>query len=221
MTRNPWDLSRTPGGSSGGSAAAVAAGLVGAALGGDGGGSIRIPAACCGIFGLKTQRGRLAWSNPTSWYGLSVHGPLTLRVRDAALFLEIIAAESGFVAAAEREPGKLRVAVSTKVPPGLIAPVAPEMRGAVDDAAALLRSLGHDVASQDPAYGFTMVPVAHADALRRFVLSPVRSIFRSLIHRPPPFHTYHTSGDALETLEPASLDRAAAALTAIVAGLPR
>jgi len=72
-----------------------------------------------------------------------------------------------------------------------------------------------------PAYGFTMVPVAHADALRRFVLSPVRSIFRSLIHRPPPFHTYHTSGDALETLETAALDRAAAALTAIVAGLPR
>jgi len=70
-----------------------------------------------------------------------------------------------------------------------------------------------------PAHGFTMVPVAHAEDLRRFVLSPVRSTFRSLIHRPPPFHTYHTSGDALETLEPDALRRAASALTAVVAGL--
>jgi hypothetical protein len=70
-----------------------------------------------------------------------------------------------------------------------------------------------------PAYGFTMVPAAHAGALRRFVLSPVRSGFRSLLRRPPPFHTYHTSGDALETLEPAALHRATAALIAIVAGL--
>jgi hypothetical protein len=72
-----------------------------------------------------------------------------------------------------------------------------------------------------PAYGFTMVPVAHAESLRRFVLSPVRSTFRSLIRRPPPFHTYHTSGDALDTLELAALDRATAALTAVVAGLAR
>ena len=70
-----------------------------------------------------------------------------------------------------------------------------------------------------PAYGFTMVPSAHAAALRRLVLSPVRSSLRSLIRRPPPFHTYHTSADALETLEPAALHRAAAALTAIVGGL--
>jgi len=70
-----------------------------------------------------------------------------------------------------------------------------------------------------PAYGFTMVPAAHADALRRFVLSPVRSSVRSLIRRPPPFDTYHTSGDALETLEPAALHRAAAALAAVVAEL--
>jgi hypothetical protein len=71
-----------------------------------------------------------------------------------------------------------------------------------------------------PAYGFTMVPAAHADALRRFVLSPLRSTFRSLVRRPPPFHTYHTSGDTLDTLEPAALARAAQALSAIVAGLP-
>ena len=70
-----------------------------------------------------------------------------------------------------------------------------------------------------PAYGFTMVPSAHADALRRFVLSPVRSTLRTLIRRPPPFHTYHTGRDVLETLEPAALHRAAAALAAIVSGL--
>jgi Zn-dependent M28 family amino/carboxypeptidase len=71
-----------------------------------------------------------------------------------------------------------------------------------------------------PAYGLTLVPFAHAGALRRFVLSPVRSTFRALIHRPPPFDTYHTSADALVTLEPAALALAARAVTAIVRGLP-
>ena len=71
-----------------------------------------------------------------------------------------------------------------------------------------------------PAYGFTLVPFAHADALRRFVLSPVRSTFRALVHRPPPFDTYHTSADALVTLEPAALALAVRAVTAIVRGLP-
>jgi Zn-dependent M28 family amino/carboxypeptidase len=70
-----------------------------------------------------------------------------------------------------------------------------------------------------PAYGFTMVPHAHADALRQFVMSPVRSTFRALVRRPPPFDTYHTSRDALETLEPRALDRAASAIAAIVQGL--
>jgi hypothetical protein len=79
--------------------------------------------------------------------------------------------------------------------------------------------LAVDAAAGIPAYGFTMVPAAHADALRRVVLSPVRSSVRSLIRRPPPFDTYHTSSDALETLEPAALHRAAAALTAVVAEL--
>ena len=104
------------------------------------------------------------------------------------------------------------------------------------ESAGLARDAGHHVvgripvfgsdhrafaAAGVPAYGFTMVPVAHAESLRRFVLSPVRSTFRSLIRRPPPFHTYHTSGDALDTLEPAALDRATVALSAVVAGLPR
>jgi Zn-dependent M28 family amino/carboxypeptidase len=70
-----------------------------------------------------------------------------------------------------------------------------------------------------PAYGFTLVPFAHAEALRQFVLSPVRSTFRALVRRPPPFDTYHTSGDALHTLEPPALERAATAIAAIVRGL--
>jgi amidase len=91
-TRNPWDLDRSPGGSSGGSAAAVAAGLVGAALAADGGGSIRFPAAYCGLFGLKTQRGRVPLApDVDSWHGLTVAGVLTRSVADAALFYDAIA----------------------------------------------------------------------------------------------------------------------------------
>jgi len=90
-TRNPWDPQRSPGGSSGGSAAAVAAGLVGAALAADGGGSIRFPAAYCGLFGLKTQRGRVPLApDVDSWHGLTVAGVLTRSVADAALFYDAI-----------------------------------------------------------------------------------------------------------------------------------
>ena len=165
-TYNPYDLARTTGGSSGGSAAAVAAGLVGAALGSDGGGSVRIPAACCGLFGLKTQRGRISLApRREAWHGLSVNGPLTRRVRDAALFLDVASgtieldADSApppakpFVEAASRRPEKLRVAMSAKIPPPLLARLEREPRRAFEEAAALLRTLGHDVVEVDPGYG--------------------------------------------------------------------
>src|SRR5207249_5106798 len=90
--RTPWDLRRNAGGSSGGAAAAVAAGLAPVALGSDGGGSIRIPAACCGLFGLKPSRGRVSLAPlPDHWHGLSVLGPLARSVADSALFLDAVA----------------------------------------------------------------------------------------------------------------------------------
>ena len=108
-TRNPWDLSRSPGGSSGGTAAAIAAGLAPFGLGSDGGGSIRTPATWCGLYGLKPQRGRVALSpHDDGWHGLIVNGPLTRTVEDAALFLDVTstlaAPQGGFVAAAARTP---------------------------------------------------------------------------------------------------------------------
>ncbi len=156
FTRNPWDPQRTPGGSSGGSAAAVAAGLVPAATASDGGGSIRIPAACCNLFGLKPQWGRVTWAPSTlSWHGLSVPGFLAASVADTALLYEVVTGLP-YVAAARREPGRLRIAVSVKTPPGLIASVEPQRRAAVEGTAELLRSLGHDVVERELDYGLTM-----------------------------------------------------------------
>jgi amidase len=153
-TRNPWDVGRTPGGSSGGSAAAVAAGLAAVALGSDGAGSIRIPSTWCGVYGIKPQRDRLPLApHNGAWNGLSVNGPIARTVADAALFLDVTTTTPGeFVAAAARPPGRLRIALSTKVPPPLIAPVGKAQRRAVRDAGVLLRELGHDIVARDPDY---------------------------------------------------------------------
>jgi amidase len=163
VTRNPWDLDRTPGGSSGGSAAAVAGGLVGGALGSDGAGSIRVPSSCCGLFGLKPQRDRISIAphdeRRLGWHGLAVYGPIVPSVRDAALFLDATAARRpprSFAESASSAPGKLRVALSFKLPPGITALAArldPEVRQATEDVANLLRSLGHEVVPRDPDYG--------------------------------------------------------------------
>jgi amidase len=164
VTRNPWDPTLSPGGSSGGSAAAVAAGLVGAAHGSDSAGSIRGPAACCGLFGLKPQRGRVSLAPwPEHWFGLSVAGCLTRTVADTALFLDVVhghhpvdlhrAKPPGrpFAEHARTSAGSLRVTVSLK--PQLPDQIAEEIVAAVRSTADLLRELGHEVTDQDPEFG--------------------------------------------------------------------
>jgi amidase len=150
VTRNPWDLGRTPGGSSGGSAAAVAAGLVPAAHGNDGMGSIRIPAACCGLVGIKPGLGVVpAGLGSGSWFDLAENGPLTTTVADAALLLSVLADRPGL--AELGDPGSVRIAASTKSPI-LGVPVDKHWAAAVGETAVLLREAGHTVRDADPPY---------------------------------------------------------------------
>jgi amidase len=162
-THNPWDLARTPGGSSGGAAAAVASGMLPVAHGNDGGGSIRIPAACCGLVGLKPSRGRISPAPELGDSSLGIDGMLTRTVADTAAMLDVLAGyEPGdatwappptepFAALVGREPGRLRIAATT-LPPAPDAVVDPICGQAVTDAAELLRSLGHDVVEVDPPW---------------------------------------------------------------------
>jgi amidase len=166
-TVNPWHAGYGSGGSSGGSGSAVAGGLVGLAHASDGGGSIRNPAAHCGLFGLKPQRGRVSLAPDLEhWKGLSVYGCVSRTVADTALFLDAVAGpvpgsdgepsppapDRPFAEAAAAAPGRLRIAVSTK-PPILPAQVDDRVRRAVEETADVLRSLGHDVSERDPDYG--------------------------------------------------------------------
>ncbi len=147
VTRNPWDPSRTPGGSSGGSAAAVASGMVAAATASDGGGSIRVPAACCGLVGLKPTRGRVPLSPDLEhWHGLSSAGVLVRDSADAATVLSVLLGEELEVPA----PPALRIAWS--VAPLSPAPVQPEVVDAVHRTAAVLAGLGHTLVTADPSY---------------------------------------------------------------------
>jgi amidase len=162
-TRNPWDLERTSGGSSGGAAAAVAAGILPVAHGNDGGGSIRIPAACCGLVGLKPTRGRISAAPERGDSPLTADGMLTRTVADTAALLDVLAGyEPGdatwapppvepFGASAAREPSALRIAATT-FPPVPDAVLDPTCAQAVADASELLRSLGHEVEEIDPPW---------------------------------------------------------------------
>jgi amidase len=166
VTRNPWNAQRSPAGSSGGSAAAVAAGLVPIASAGDGGGSIRLPAASCGLFGLKPSRGRISLAPAVEyWNGLAVNGCLSRTVLDTALWLDITAGgsrepgappdpERPFVASTRTSPGKLRVAWSTKPPRAAAPPTIDDVvKEEVAEMAAVLSGLGHDVVQRDPEWG--------------------------------------------------------------------
>ncbi len=151
ITRNPWHLARTPGGSSGGAAAAVAAGTVPIAHGNDGLGSIRIPAACCGLVGVKPGAGVVpAEVGTNSWFGLAENGPLATTVADAALMLAVLADRPNL--ARPSAPGQLRLAVSTRVPMAA-APLDRHWKAAATESAHLLRSAGHTVVDADPPYG--------------------------------------------------------------------
>jgi len=154
-TRNPWDRRRTAGGSSGGAAAAVAAAMVPIAHGTDGLGSVRIPAAACGVFGIKPGAGVVpADVSANSWHGLTENGVLATTVSDAALMLGVIAG-AGFGTA---EPERLRVAVSVRPPgPGII--VHQTCKAAVRSTAERLASLGHEVRNDGPNYPFWLTPV--------------------------------------------------------------
>lgn len=149
VTRNPWDTARTAGGSSGGSAAAVASGMVPLALGTDGLGSIRIPAAACGVFGVKPGTGVVpADLGVSSWYGLTDNGPLGTTVEDTALMLSVLAERSDLADA--RPPAQaLRIAVSTRSPVAGVS-VDPAHRAAVLETAERLADAGHHVEAADP-----------------------------------------------------------------------
>jgi amidase len=168
QTRNPWSLGHTPGGSSGGSAAAVAAGLVPAAMGSDGAGSVRIPAAWTHLVGIKPQRGRIStWPDAEAFQGLTCIGPLARTVDDAALLLDAVAgahpgdrhtprppAEPFAETARRAEPGRLRIALSFRIPfSGAPARLDGRVRAATQRLAAVLEGLGHEIVETDPFYG--------------------------------------------------------------------
>ena len=149
ITRNPWDLARTPGGSSGGSAAAVAAGMVPIAHGNDGMGSVRIPAACCGLVGIKPGLGVVpAHLGATDWYSLSENGALATTAEDAALLLSVMAGDASLARIAPLDD-RLHVAVSFRAPVAGVA-VDPAWAAAADRLGSLLRGEGHDVRHAEP-----------------------------------------------------------------------
>lgn len=171
-TRNPWNPARIAGGSSGGAAAAVAAGVLPATHATDGGGSIRIPASCCGLFGLKPSRGRVPMGplRTEGWGGLSTHHAVSWSVRDSAAILDAThgsepgsrygapAPAEGFLTQVERHPGKLRIALMLDSPSG--SPVDPECRSATEAAAKLCEDLGHHVEIAQPKWDVGAVGLA-------------------------------------------------------------
>src|SRR3954447_1505473 len=191
VTGNPFDLSRTPGGSSGGSAAAVAAGMVPIAHGNDGGGATPIPAGCCGLWGLKPQRARISMSPDVGFTFLAQDGVLTRTVAETAHLLDILAGyELGdaawapapaepFAQTAAREPRRARIALTT-LPPLAGGDVDPVCAQAARDAADLLASLGHEVVEEDPPWQIDSLLDLFTD-----VFAPMLAVQGSLVGMVP------------------------------------
>jgi amidase/6-aminohexanoate-cyclic-dimer hydrolase len=181
-TRNPWSLEHTAGGSSGGAAAAVAAGIVPAAHASDGGGSIRIPASCCGLVGLKPSRGRVTFApdKGEGWAGMSINHVVSRTVRDSAALLDVVAGnapgdpyaappqERPFLEEVDRDPGSLRIAWTTTAFND--AETDPECVAAVERTIRLLEEIGHEVEQAHPAID----DAALADAARVIVGTNLR-----------------------------------------------
>lgn len=165
MARNPRNPSYAAGGSSGGSAAAVAAGMVPIAHGTDGLGSIRLPAAMCGIVGLKPGAGVVRVPGEAGWFGMSTHGPMATTVADAAVLMSVLAEQHGLAEVAEPKPS--RIALSTRVPLTR-APLPRAFTKAVARAGELFSAAGHDVAPGTPRYS----PAAVGGILARWVAGP-------------------------------------------------
>ncbi len=175
ITRSPWNLEHTPGGSSGGTAAAVAAGVIAAAVGSDGAGSVRIPASWSNLVGIKPTRGRVSsWPDPESFNGIAVNGPLARTVKDAATLLDAITGndpnelhrmdppERPFADAVGKDPGQLRIAVSYKIPFSAVpARLDPQIKQRVEAVAGALSSAGHSIEHKNLKHanvGLSFVP---------------------------------------------------------------
>jgi amidase len=195
-TRNPWSLAHTPGGSSGGSAAAVAAGMVPMASGGDGGGSIRIPASCCGLFGFKPSRG-LVPTGPAFgeiWAGFVTEGVLTRSVRDCAALLDaVIGTDPGapyaapmpmrpFIEEVGTDPGRLRIAMTTQ--PLFGRTVHPDCVAAAEDAGRLLADLGHVVEEATPPVDRDELSIAFVTVLAAQTRVQIEAVAAAVGQRP-------------------------------------
>ncbi len=216
-TRNPWDLERTPGGSSGGSAAAVAAGFVPVAAAGDGGGSIRIPASYCGLFGLKPSRGRMPLGPDIAeaWFGAAQPLVISRTVRDTAAMLDAVhgidigapytapQVDVAYSKVIRREPDSMRIALSTRSPIGTA--VHAENRAAVEQTATLLESLGHEIVEMDAPIDGNALAKAYITMYFGDVAATIADIERILGRRA-------TTADAeLGTLALAALGRTVSA----------
>lgn len=196
--RNPWDTTLIPGGSSGGAAALVAARVAPMAHATDGGGSIRIPAACCGLFGLKPTRGR----NPAGpdqgegWGGLSVEHAVTLSVRDSALLLDLTSGPDpgapyfppppadSFLSCVGADPGRLRIGFSLRTPRGY--DVHPDCRRAVEETAELCERLGHAVEEASPRWNVVEAGLAYTTVVNSNVARTVADRAEQLGRSPGP-----------------------------------